>query len=93
MPVDSARYKVMVWLSPPGNYPNKHIRKRKKIGSFLVFNGKNQPARLQFKDMEKCCNPQLEDYPIFRDDQNHDRNQDQVHNVENSFFFVEKERA
>ena len=43
--------------------------------------------------MEKCRNHQLEDYPFFGDDQNHDSNQDQVHDVENIFVFVEKERA
>ena len=73
MPVNSARYKVTVWLCPPGNLL-KQTHSPEKKGSFLVFNGKNQPTRLQFKDMEKCWIHQLEDYPIFRDDQNHDSN-------------------
>ena len=75
---------------PAGKFPHTNTFAREKKGSFLVFNGKNQLTRLQFKDMEKCCNHQLEDYSIFRDDQNHDQNQDQVHDVENSFFLLRK---
>ena len=69
MPVDSARYKVTVWLCPPGIFTQTNTFAREKRFFPCVQWQKNQPTRLQFKDMEKCCNPQLEDYPIFRDDQ------------------------